>query len=239
MTGLIIDNFAGGASSLINPFASLPRTGYQLILADPPWRTVLWSGAQRTPTQKRGADHYATMSADDLAALPVAQIAARDAVLAMWAIGSHLDQALALGRAWGFVYVTDLFYWAKQRKLMAEQMDLFTGDIAPAPIGMGRYTRNQVEPCLLFKRGKGVKVRAHNVRQLIVAPRREHSRKPDEQYPALESLFGESIRLELFTRTSRAGWDSWGNEAGKFAPVVEDVAATRKPCLQVHTAGAA
>lgn len=196
---------------------SSPR--YALILADPAWQTVLWSGAERTPTQKAGADHYPTMSADAMAALPIADMAARDAVLAMWVIGSHLDQALALGRAWGFAYVTDLFYWLKQRRVRPDQIDLFTGDVAPAPIGMGRYTRNQIEPCLLFKRGKGVRICDHAIRQLIVAPKREHSRKPDEQYPRLEALFGDVPRIELFARNRRPGWDAWGNQVDRF-PVV-------------------
>lgn len=195
---------------------NLPPGPYQLILADPPWSTLLWSGAQRTPTQKGGTDHYPVMSAQDLQAMPVAAIAARDAVLVMWTIGSHLDQALALGAAWGFAYVTDVFYWAKQRQLRPNQVDLFTDDVPPAPIGMGKYTRKQVEPCLLFKRGRGLKVRDHSVPQLIVAPKREHSRKPEAQYLALESLFGNVRSLELFSRTPRAGWDAWGNDTGKF-----------------------
>jgi N6-adenosine-specific RNA methylase IME4 len=198
---------------LITP---LPTGSYQLILADPPWSTLLWSGAQRTPTQKRGTDHYPVMSAQDLSALPVAAIAARDAVLAMWTIGSHLDQALALGAAWGFAYVTDVFYWAKQRQLRPNQVDLFTGDVPPAPIGMGKYTRKQVEPCLLFKRGRGLKVRDHSQPQLIVSPKREHSRKPEAQYMALEAMFGACQRIELFSRTPRAGWHAWGNDTGKF-----------------------
>lgn len=204
---------------MIGAFASLPRADYALVLADPAWRTVLWSGAARTPTARQGEDHYPTMSIEELKALPVDSIAAPNAVLAMWVIGSHLNQALDLGHAWGFRYVTDLFYWAKQRKLRPDQADLFTGDVPEPPIGMGKYTRNQVEPCLLFKRGKGLKIRSHDVRQLIVAPKREHSRKPDEQYPALEAMFGDVPRVELFTRTTRQGWDSWGNEVGKFAPV--------------------
>ncbi len=191
---------------------------YALILTDPPWETLLWSGAKRTPTQKTGDDHYPVMSAQDMAALPIAEIAADDAVLAMWVIGSHLDQALDLGRAWGFEFKTDLFYWAKQRRLHPDQIVLFSQDVAPAPIGMGKYTRKQVEPCLLFKRGKGLRVCDHSVRQLIVAPKREHSRKPDEQYPALESLFGDVPRVELFARTTRTGWDSWGNQTDKFTP---------------------
>ena len=197
----------------------LPPQRYALLLADPPWETVLWSGDKRTSTQKAGTDHYPVMSATDLTWLPVADIAADNSVLAMWVIGSHLDQALDLGRSWGFTYATDLFYWAKQRRLRPNQADLFTDDVQPAPIGMGKYTRKQVEPCLLFKRGKGVPVRDHSVRQLIVAPKREHSRKPDEQYPALESMFGDVTRIELFARTTRAGWDHWGNETGKFQAV--------------------
>jgi hypothetical protein len=200
----------------MNLAAALPRRDYRLVLMDPPWRTVLWSGAQRTPTQKRGDDHYPTMSAEQLAAMDVAAIAAPDAVLAMWTLGSHLDQALALGRALGFVYVTDLFYWVKQRQLRPNQTDLFTDDVVAPPIGMGKYTRNQVEPCLLFKRGKGVKRASASVRQLIVAPRREHSRKPAEQYERLEALFGPVPRAEIFSRTTRPGWDAWGNETGKF-----------------------
>ncbi len=199
--------------------ADLPHHRYALILADPAWETVLWSGAKRTPTQKQGDDHYSVMSSTDMAALPIAEIAEPDAVLAMWVIGSHLDQALQLGRDWGFTYTTDLFYWVKQRRLRPNQADLFTDDIAPAPIGMGKYSRKQVEPCLLFKRGKGVKVCDHSIRQLIIAPKREHSRKPDEQYPALESMFGDVSRVELFARSTRQGWDAWGNQTDKFPRV--------------------
>lgn len=195
----------------------LPARRYAVILADPAWQTVLWSGATRTPTQKAGEDHYATMSLEAMSALPIADIALPDAVLAMWTIGSHLDQALALGQAWGFSFTTDLFYWLKQRRIRPDQLDLLTSDIAAAPIGMGKYTRKQIEPCLLFKRGKGVKICSHAVAQLIVAPKREHSRKPDEQYPALEALFGDVPRIELFARQRRAGWDAWGNQTDKFS----------------------
>ncbi len=197
----------------------LPAGPFQLLYADPPWRTVLWSGAQRTPTQKAGEDHYATMSLDDLKAMPVATIAAKNAVLAMWVIGSHLDQALALGKAWGFTYVTDLFIWLKQRQLHPDQRDMFTDDVAPLPIGMGKYTRKQSETCLLFKRGKGLRVLDHSVPGVIVEPKREHSRKPDRVYADLEKMFGYFPRIELFTRTTREGWAVWGNQVGKFDPV--------------------
>ena len=196
---------------------SLPKGPFQLILADPAWQTTLWSGATRTPTQKQGDDHYETMSLDALKALDVAAIAAPNAVLAMWVIGSHLDQAVELGRSWGFRYATDLFYWLKQKRIRPDQLDLFSRDIADMPIGMGKYTRKQVEPCWLFTRGKGLKVLDHGVRQLIVAPKRTHSRKPAEQYDRLDALFGTDVtRLEMFSRTPRTGWSAWGNEVGKF-----------------------
>lgn len=200
--------------------ASLPPGPFDLILADPPWAFRTHTSAGRTPTAKRfneAEDHYATMAFADLAALDVGALAARDAVLVLWVVGSHLDEALALGKAWGFAFATDLFYWLKQKRIRPDQLDLFTGDIAPPPMSMGYYTRKQVEPCLLFTRGKGLPVRDHAVRQLIVAPRAEHSRKPAEQYDRLAALFGNDLRcIELFARQTRPGWTAWGNEVGKF-----------------------
>lgn len=208
-----------------DPFASLPRRDYQLLLADPPWAFRTHSGKNRTPTQKRfneAEDHYPTMPIDDMKALPVSTIADKDALLAMWIVGSHCDVALDLGRAWGFRFVTDLFYWTKQRLMQANQVDLFTGDIAEPRISMGYHTRKQLEPCWLFARGKGLPVLNHDVRQLIVAPIAEHSRKPAEQYDRLARLYGtpdDTPCVELFSRTPRAGWHAWGNETGKFAEV--------------------
>ena len=212
----------------------LPPGPFQLILADPPWAFRTHTSEGRTPTQKKfqeapgcGAegeaepfvsDHYPTMQLADMAALPIADVAAGNAVLAMWIVGSHCDAALELGRAWGFEFATDLFYWLKQKRIRPDQLDMFTGDVAPLPMSMGYYSRKQVEPCWLFKRGKGLPVRDHGVRQLIVAPKSEHSRKPVEQYHGLDRLFGPDVtRLELFSRTPRAGWTAWGNETGKFA----------------------
>jgi len=199
----------------------LPSGPFQLILADPPWAFRTFNAAGRTPTQKKtfheAEDHYPTMPFAEMAALPIAPLAAKDAVLAMWIVGSHCDEALALGRAWGFEFRTDLFYWLKQKRLHPDQYDLLTGDVAPLPMSMGYYTRKQVEPCWLFARGKGLKVLDHGVRQVILAPRGEHSRKPAEQYARLDRLFGTEIpRLELFARNTRPGWSSWGNEVGKF-----------------------
>lgn len=216
---------------------------YGVILCDPPWAFRTYSGEDRTPTQKdfpdyrgpdyRGeaTDHYPTMTFDEMAALPVADLAGKDCALIMWVVGSHIKEAIALGEAWGFTYKTDLFYWLKQKMIAADQIDLFSGDIAAPAISMGYYSRKQLEPVFLFTRGavsrlsKGVRqVVIHDQcaccaevveQQAIVAPRREHSRKPDAQYDRIEAMF-DGPYLELFARSARAGWDAWGNETGKF-----------------------
>jgi N6-adenosine-specific RNA methylase IME4 len=198
---------------------ALPNAQYKLILADPAWGFDTYSGQRRTPTQKKfreAEDHYPTMTIAEMAAIDVASIAAKDSLLAMWVAGSHCDAALELAAAWGFSFVTDLFYWLKQKLVAADQVDLFTGDIAPPRWSMGYHTRKQIEPCWLFARGKGLPVKAHDVPQAIIAPRSAHSRKPVEQYDRLERLYGDVSRIELFARNTRKGWVSWGNEVGKF-----------------------
>lgn len=200
--------------------AALDGQDFQLLLADPAWAFRTFNGKNRTPTQKsfrEAEDHYPTMTTDEMCALPVAPIAARHALLAMWVVGSHLPDAFRLAGAWGFqTCVTDLFYWAKQKLVQRDQIDLFTGDIPEPRMSMGYHSRKQLEPCLLFARGKGLPVHAHDVRQLIVAPSLGHSRKPAEQYDRLERLYGDVKRIELFARNTREGWNSWGNEVGKF-----------------------
>ena len=206
---------------------------YRVILADPPWAFVTHNGQRRTPTQKKFVesvdpqsgkpdavgDHYPTMSHAEMAALPVGEWADKDCLLFMWVVGSHLDEAIALARAWGFTFVTDAFYWIKQKLIDADQIDLFTGDIAEPVISMGYYSRKQTEPVWLFKRGR-CPVKSKSVRQLIIEPRREHSRKPDAIYDRIEAL-ADGPYLELFSRTTRQGWDAWGNEVGKFGGGVE------------------
>lgn len=213
---------------------SLPPGPFDLVLADPAWAFHTFNGRNRTPTQKsfsEAEDHYPTMTIEQMQAIPVGDVAAKDCLLAMWVVGSHCDVALDLARHWGFRFVTDLFYWAKQKLVRPDQVDLFTGDVPAPPMAMGYHTRKQVEPCWLFARGKGLPVRAHDVRQLIVAPKTGHSRKPAEQYDRLERLYGHTRtdgtplrRLELFARNTRPGWSSWGNEVGKF-----DASAQRQP----------
>jgi len=113
-------------------------------------------------------------------------------------------------RAWGFTYKTIGFCWAKLNKsapgLLHGERDFFTG--------LGFWTRANPELCLLATLGHPRR-RGRNVRKLIVAPRREHSRKPDETYERIEALC-EGPYLELFARARRPGWDAWGDQSEGF-----------------------
>lgn len=183
------------------PFAGLPTRHFGAILVDPPWAFRTWGGQDKTPTQ--GQDPYTTMSLDSLKALPVGDLAARNSALFMWVIDSHIDQALDLAAAWGFALKTRAFTWRK-----------LTKDGLRVRIGMGRWTRKQTEMCLLFTRGSPPRLNA-DVREIIDAGIREHSRKPDEQYERIERLVGGPY-LELFARQQWPGWFAWGNEVGRF-----------------------
>lgn len=195
-------------------FAAFPRNHFGCIYADPPWSFDAYSGDGGTP-HRTAEDHYRTMKLADMAQLPVAEIAAPDCALFMWVVGSHLDQAIDLARAWGFTYKTDAFYWIKQRLIGADQIDMFTGDIPAPRMGFGYWTRKQVEPCLLFTRGSPKRL-TKSVRQAIIEPRREHSRKPESARERIEQLVAGPY-LEMFARTPRADWSLWGNETDKFA----------------------
>jgi N6-adenosine-specific RNA methylase IME4 len=177
-----------------------PSKHYQLIYADPPWAFATYSHKGKGRSAEA---HYDCMSLDEVKALPVADWAADDAILLLWATDPLLPQALKVIRAWGFTYKTVGFYWMKQN---ASGKGFFTG--------MGFWTRANPEPCLLATRGHP-KRKAADVRKLVVSPRREHSRKPEEMYGNIERL-ADGPYLELFARASRLGWDSWGSQAGLF-----------------------
>lgn len=213
------------------PFGDLPQFKYGAILVDPPWRMKMYSvkGMGRSPDgpvtrgeqrQNNPERHYATMALDDIKALPVGNLAATNCALFMWAIDPMLPQAIEVGRAWGFTYKTVAFYWAKERRVTSARHKLHDDqDHKRFPIGTGYWTRSNPEQCLLFVCGQPKRLSAA-VRKLIIAPRREHSRKPDSCKPAIERLVAGPY-LELFSRESRPGWDCWGNQMDKFAEAAE------------------
>lgn len=166
------------------------------------------------------------MTINDLRGLPVPDVAAKNAVLLMWAIDPLLPEAIALGTHWGFRYKTVGFYWVKRRRVTSKRgRSMLHPDHREFPMSTGYWTRANPEPCLLFTRGKPKRLSA-SVRKLIIAPRREHSRKPDEQYDRIEALC-EGPRLEMFARQSQPGWSSWGNQVDRFmvdAPLFDGAA---------------
>lgn len=194
--------------------AAIPRGRYGAIVADPPWRFETRSpkGRGRSPDYRTvngnaprlgSPRHYDTLRMSEMMALPIGDLAAKDSVLFLWAIDCMLPAALDLGEAWGFTFKTVAFTWAKCRA-KAEGWH----------IGLGYWTRGNPESCLLFTRGSPKRLSA-SVRQLIVAPRREHSRKPEEARERIEALV-RGPYLELFAREPRAGWDAWGDQIGRF-----------------------
>lgn len=183
----------------------LPVEHYGCIVADPPWAFKTWSEKNQT---RSASNHYGVMTLEDIQALPVKHLAADNALLFLWVTNPMLQQGLDTIRAWGFDYSTVAFSWAKATK---------SSDPTWAPkwhFGMGYWTRSNVELVLLGVRGKPKRINA-DVRQLITAPVREHSRKPDEVYAGIERLC-EGPRLELFGRQSREGWTVRGNQSTKF-----------------------
>ena len=197
---------------------TLPTTpgGFAYILADPPW-SFLTYGQKRTTPHRGADDHYGTMTADELTALPVGAVAAKDCALLMWIVDCHAEEAFQLARDWGFTFKSIAFVWLKRDPLDARQEAFLQPIPRPAHIGMGYSTRKQAELCLLFTRGKPKRL-SKGVRQVIEAPRREHSRKPDETFARIEALYAGSY-LELFARQQRAGWTAWGNQTDKFGRV--------------------
>lgn len=184
--------------------------GFRCILADPPWRfNSLWGGRPKKVGgnyPSRAIDsHYDTLSMQEIKDLPVASVAATDCVLFLWCCWPTIKSAFDVIDAWGFTYKTCAFSWMKAHPKAEETVPF---------MGLGYWTRANTEPCLLATRGKPKRV-GTDVRQGIIAPRREHSRKPDEIHGRIERLV-DGPRLEMFSRQVRQGWTAWGNEAGKF-----------------------
>jgi N6-adenosine-specific RNA methylase IME4 len=159
--------------------------------------------------------HYATMTLDDIKALPVRHVAAQDSMLLLWAVDPMLPEALAVGAAWGFEFKTVGRYWVKERpETSTRGSALSDTNHKRFPMGTGYWTRANPEMCLLFTRGSPQRLSA-SVRKLLIAPRREHSRKPDEMYADIEKLVAGPY-LELFARTTHPGWTAWGNDVSRF-----------------------
>jgi N6-adenosine-specific RNA methylase IME4 len=174
---------------------------FATILADPPWQFVNKTG--KIAPEHRRLSRYGTMRLEEIMALPVAAIAADKAHLYLWCPNALLPDGIAVMKAWGFAYKSNIV-WHKVRK-----------DGGSDGRGVGFYFRNVTELILFGVRGKNARTLAPGRRQvnLLATRKREHSRKPDEQY-AIIGACSPPPYLELFARGSRKGWTTWGNQAG-------------------------
>ena len=170
------------------------------ILADPPWQFQNRTG-KVAPEHKR-LNRYGTMQLEEICALPVAEIAADPAHLYLWVPNALLPDGLKVLDAWGFRYVSNIV-WHKVRK-----------DGGSDGRGVGFYFRNVTELLLFGVRGKNARTLDPGRSQvnMIQSRKREHSRKPDEQYTIIEDC-SWGPRIELFSRGKRKGWEAWGNQA--------------------------
>jgi len=186
-------------------FAYADGRKYGTILADPPWQFTNRTG-KMAPEHKR-LNRYATMSHDDILGLPVSKLAADPSHLYLWVPNALLPEGLKVMEAWGFEYKTNLI-WHKVRK-----------DGGPDGRGVGFYFRNTTELILFGVRGKKARTLAPGRRQVNIlrTMKREHSRKPDEQYKLIEACSWGPY-LELFARGTRPGWEAWGNQAEQYRP---------------------
>ena len=173
---------------------------YKTIYADPPWQFQNRTG-KVAPEHKR-LTRYDTMKLEEIERLPIAEVADEKCHLYLWVPNALLPEGLAVMRAWGFEYKTNII-WEKVRK-----------DGMPDGRGVGFYFRNVTEMLLFGIKGDKNRTLEAGRSQvnLIRAIKREHSRKPDEFIPLIESCSPPPF-LELFARGNRKGWDMWGNQA--------------------------
>jgi N6-adenosine-specific RNA methylase IME4/DNA-binding Xre family transcriptional regulator len=190
---------ATGAESAAGDLRALDGGPFSTILADPPWRFMNRTG--KVAPEHRRLSRYDTMTTAAIRALPVAEVAAENAHLYLWVPNALIADALRVMESWGFTYKSNIV-WAKRRK-----------DGGPDGRGVGFYFRNVTELILFGVKGS-MRTLAPGRRQvnMIETRKREHSRKPDEQYDVIESC-SPGPYVELFARYSRPGWTSWGLEA--------------------------
>lgn len=201
-----------------HPFAGLRRNHYRAVLIDPPTRFV--AGVKSRP------QHYKRMTDAEIAALPVADLVHPDGGwIGLWVTSPKLFKPMRtrsrlrpdeLAHEWGLRYSGRGWLWLKITKKAKPRGPWMLTDFAR---GQGLTTGKNAEDCLLFRTSKAPAIRSRKGFELIIAPRREHSRKPDEIYDRVEqTLSGPYCELFARQRIERAGWDSWGDEVDLFKP---------------------
>lgn len=178
---------------------------YDVIYADPPWSYYNDMSVSPDCTTVKGMRRppYPVLSTKDICKIPVNKISNDNCILFIWTTDYHLEKCMDVIRAWGFVYKTIGFVWAKKNR-NGSQVSF-----------MGAYTKKSgCELCLIATKGKDAHrmVIKHNVNSFVEYPRQEHSKKPNIIRDRIVDLIGDRKRVELFARETFCGWDSWGNE---------------------------
>jgi N6-adenosine-specific RNA methylase IME4 len=183
--------------------ATATKRKFHTVLADPPWRFTNRTG-KMAPEHKR-LSRYGTMELDEIKALPVSQVVSDPAHLYLWVPNALLPEGLAVMKAWGFNYKSNII-WHKIRK-----------DGGSDGRGVGFYFRNVTEVVLFGVRGKNARTLQPGRTQvnLLATRKREHSRKPDEMYDLIEECSPGPF-LEMFARGTRKKWSAWGNQAEEY-----------------------
>ena len=189
-----------GSQSAVDLLASARGKRFGTILADPPWQFQNRTG--KVAPEHRRLNRYGTMTLEEICALPVADVAGDTSHLYLWVPNALLPYGLKVMEEWGYTYKSNII-WRKIRK-----------DGGSDGRGVGFYFRNVTEMLLFGVRGKNARTLAAGRRQVnyLESRKREHSRKPDEQYDIIEAC-SPGPRLEMFSRGTRRGWTVWGNQA--------------------------
>lgn len=183
----------------------LPTKPYDVVLADPPWS---YYGQQDKWTA--AAKFYPTAPDDVIVTLPMHDLLTKNGILFLWTTSPKLDVAMECLKAWRLYYRGIAFNWVKCRK---DGRPIGAQGIRPSII---KPTAEYVIAASKVAKGRPLKLHNEGVPNVILAPKREHSQKPDEIHDYIETMYPENSKLELFARSSRRGWDVWGNEVDKF-----------------------
>lgn len=143
------------------------------------------------------------MNLSEICKLQVNDITNNDCALFLWVTWPFIFDAKKVIESWGFKYSGLAWEWIKYNPITKKYS-----------FGTGYGTRKNLEPCLLARKGKPI-LKNKSIRDFLFSKRREHSRKPNEQYERIESMY-DGPYLEMFARQQRDGWDSWGNEVNKW-----------------------
>lgn len=195
-----------GDSHVLDIRSSVGNEKFATVLADPPWRFTNRTG--KVAPEHRRLSRYITMTVEEICQIPVANVVTPTAHLYLWVPNALLPDGISVMKSWGFQYKSNIV-WHKIRK-----------DGGSDGRGVGFYFRNVTEILLFGVRGKHARTLAPGRSQInyMASRKREHSRKPDEQYEVIEKC-SRGPFLELFARGTRQGWTSLGNQAGPdYAP---------------------